>query len=115
MIHIIRAYNLTGRETLGDSTQMAAGPGSVYQIDATIGDVYLVSSLDRSRIIGRLVIYTCVDVFSRVITGFAVTLEGPSWLGAMLALDNVIEDKVSFCAGYGIEITEPDWPCHPAR
>jgi len=107
-----RAYNLTGREIIGDSTQMAVGPGSIYQIDATIGDVYLVSSLDRSRIIGRPVIYTCVDVFSRVITGIAVTLEGPSWLGAMLALDNVVQDKVSFCAGYGIEITESDWPCH---
>ncbi len=110
--HGERAYNLTGREILGDSTQMATGPGSVYQIDATIGDVYLVSSFDRSRIIGRPVIYTCVDSFSRLITGIAVTLEGPSWLGAMLALDNVIEDKVSFCAGYGVEIAESDWPCH---
>jgi putative transposase len=107
-----RAYNLTGRELLGDSTQMAFGPGSVYQIDATIGDIYLVSSLDRSHIIGRPVIYACVDVFSRMITGIAVTLEGPSWLGAMLALDNVIEDKVSFCAGYGIDIAEGAWPCH---
>ncbi|MCP9496560.1 MAG: transposase family protein [Pyrinomonadaceae bacterium MAG19_C2-C3] len=105
-------YNLTGRELLGDSTQMAQGPGTLYQIDATIGDVYLVSSLDRSRIIGRPVIYACVDVFSRMITGIAVTLEGPSWLGAMLALDNVIEEKVAFCAGYGIEISEGDWPCH---
>ncbi|MCI0365607.1 MAG: Mu transposase C-terminal domain-containing protein [Phycisphaerales bacterium] len=107
-----RAYNLEMRELLGDSTQMALGPGSVYQIDATIGDIYLVSSLDRSRIIGRPVIYACVDVFSRMIAGVAVTLEGPSWLGAMLALDNVIEDKASFCAGYGIEITEGNWPCH---
>ncbi len=63
-----RDYNLTRRELLGDSTQMAFGPGSVYQIDATIGDIYLVSSLDRSRIIGRPVVYACVDVFSRMIS-----------------------------------------------
>jgi len=107
-----RSYNLTGRELLGDSTQMASGPGAVYQIDATVGDIYLVSSLDRNRIIGRPVIYVCIDVFSRLITGVAVTLEGPSWLGAMLALDNVIEDKVAFCAAYGIEITDEMWPCH---
>jgi putative transposase len=107
-----RAYNLTGRALLGDSTQMASGPGSLYQIDATIGDIYLVSSFDRTRIIGRPVIYVCIDVFSRLLTGIAVTLEGPSWLGAMLALDNVAEDKVAFCAGYGIEITEEMWPCH---
>jgi hypothetical protein len=75
-----RAYNLTGRALLGDSTQMASGPGSLYQIDATVGDIYLVSSFDRTRIIGRPVIYVCIDVFSRLVTGIAVTLEGPSWL-----------------------------------
>lgn len=32
-----REYNLKGRELLGDSTQMASGPGSLYQIDAIIG------------------------------------------------------------------------------
>lgn len=107
-----REYNLHSRELLGDSTQMASGPGAQFQIDATIGDIYLVSSFDRTRIIGRPVIYICIDVFSRMITGFSVTLEGPSWLGAMLALDNVVADKVAFCAEYGISIEEDEWPCH---
>ncbi|MEA5497542.1 Mu transposase C-terminal domain-containing protein [Limnoraphis robusta Tam1] len=108
-----RRYNLSYREVLGDSTQMAFGPGSLYQIDATIGDVYLVSSLDRSRIIGRPVIYIVIDVFSRLIVGISVSLEGPSWLGAMQALENTASDKVSFCKEYGIEITQEDWPsCH---
>lgn len=107
-----REYNLRGRELLGDSTQMSLGPGSIYEIDATIGDAYLVSSLDRTRIIGRPVIYVCVDVFSRVITGFCITLEGPSWFGAMLALDNVAMDKVAFCAEFDISIQPEDWPCH---
>ncbi|MFB2839101.1 Mu transposase C-terminal domain-containing protein [Floridanema evergladense] len=108
-----RRYNLSHREVLGDSTQMAFGPGSLYQIDATIGDVYLVSSLDRSRIIGRPVIYAVIDVFSRLVVGISVGLEGPSWLGAMQALENAASDKVSFCQEYGIEITQEDWPsCH---
>jgi hypothetical protein len=107
-----REYNLRSRELLGDSTHMASGPGSQYQIDATLGDIYLVSSFDRTRIIGRPIIYICIDTFSRVITGFSVTLEGPSWLGAMLALDNVVTDKVAFCAEYGISIEEDEWPCH---
>lgn len=104
-------YNLRHREILGDSTRMSFGPGAIYQIDATIGDIYLVSSLDRTRIIGRPVIYFCVDVFSRVVAGFCVTLEGPSWLSAMLAIDNVVADKVAFCSEYGITIDEEDWPC----
>ncbi|HEV7378054.1 MAG TPA: Mu transposase C-terminal domain-containing protein [Pyrinomonadaceae bacterium] len=107
-----REYNLCSRELLGDSTQMAFGPGSVYQIDATLADIYLVSSFDRTRIIGRPVIYVCIDVFSRVITGICVTLEGPSWLGAMLALDNVMANKATFCLEYGVSLQEDEWPCH---
>ncbi|MFN6461029.1 MAG: Mu transposase C-terminal domain-containing protein [Nostoc sp. DedVER02] len=107
-----RRFNLSYRAILGNSTQMAYGPGSVYQIDATIGDIYLVSSLDRNRIIGRPVIYFIIDTFSRLITGFSVSLEGPSWLGAMLALENATKDKVAFCQEYGIQIDEADWPSH---
>jgi hypothetical protein len=107
-----RNFNLRYRAVLGDSTQMAFGPGSLYQIDATVGDIYLVSSLDRSRIIGRPVIYIVIDVFSRLITGFSVSLEGPSWLSAMLALDNTFGNKVTFCEEYGVQISEVDWPIH---
>lgn len=107
-----RRFETTYRPVLGDSTQMAFGPGSVYQVDATIGDIYLVSSLDRSRIIGRPVIYTIMDVFSRLIAGMSVSLEGPSWLSAMLALENATTNKVAFCAEYGIVITEDEWPSH---
>lgn len=104
-------HNLSGRAVLGDATQMAFGPGSIYQIDATIGDCYLVSSLDRNRIIGRPVIYFVKDTMSRIVAGLSVTLEGPSWVGAMLALENATADKVAFCAEYGITIEEHDWPC----
>jgi len=107
-----RRFNLSHRAVLRDSTQMAFGPGSIYQIDATIGDIYLVSFLDRNRIIGRPVIYIIIDTFSRMITGLSVSLEGPSWLGAMLALENATTDKVAFCKEYGVEINPEDWPCH---
>lgn len=91
---------------------MAVGPGSLWQIDSTIGDIYLVSRFDRNRIIGRPVIYLIVDTFSRLIVGFSVSLEGPSWLGAMLVIENATADKVQICREYSIEITEEQWPCH---
>lgn len=103
-------FNRNYRGIPGESTGLAFGPGSLYQIDATVGDIYLVSSLDRSRIIGRPVIYIVIDVFSRLVAGFSVTLEGPSWVGAMLALENATIDKVAFCKEYGITITEDMWP-----
>jgi hypothetical protein len=106
-----REYNLKSREIIGDSTQMAYAPGSLYQIDSTIANIYLVSAFDRTHIIGRPILYNCVDVFSRALAGFCVTLEGPSWVGAMLALDNVTRNKVEFCAEYGIAIDYDEWPC----
>lgn len=41
------------RGILGTSTAEVIGPGSRWQIDATIADVYLVSRTDRRRIVGR--------------------------------------------------------------
>ena len=105
-----RAYNLKHRAIIGDSTSMTSGPGSVVQLDPTIGDIYLVSALDRTRIIGRPVIYILIDVFSHLIVGMSVSLEGPSWTGAMLALENMVRNKVDFCREYGYTISPADWP-----
>lgn len=104
-------YDKDLRGLLGTATAETWGPGSRYQIDATIADVYLVSRLDRRRIIGRPVIYVVIDVFSRMIVGLYVGLEGPSWIGAMMALANTAEDKVAFCKRFGRVITHDEWPC----
>ncbi|GAA5534070.1 hypothetical protein [Deinococcus aluminii] len=105
-----RAYNLKHRGMRGESTSMAHGPGSLYQIDSTVGDVYLVSSRDPRLIIGRPVIYVVVDTFSRLVVGFTVGLEGPSWMGAVLAFEHVATDKVEYCRSLGIPITPDLWP-----
>lgn len=39
-----------------------------------------------------------------------VGLEGPSWTGAMMALDNMVADKVEFCKRFEIDIKEEEWP-----
>lgn len=105
-----RAYNLRHREKTGTAKDQGPGPTSVYQIDATLADVYLVSRLNRRKIIGRPVIYAVVDVFSHMIVGICVRLEGEGWQGVRLALENAVSDKVSFCAEYGIVITDEMWP-----
>jgi putative transposase len=104
------AYDRDHSPILGDSAKMAFGPGAVYQIDATIGDIYLLNYLDRKLLIGRPVIYLVIDVFSRLIVGLAVTLEGPSWEGARLALECAFLNKVAFCERFGVTINEADWP-----
>ena len=104
-------FALKHRAVLGKSDYGVAGPGAKYQIDATVGDVYLVSRFDRANIIGRPVVYFVIDVFSRMVTGMYIGLEGPSWAGAMMAIANAASDKVKYCSEYGIEINESDWPC----
>ncbi|NFH89991.1 DDE-type integrase/transposase/recombinase [Clostridium botulinum] len=106
-----KEFNLRHREILSNSKQETDGPGTRFQVDATIADVYIVSSLNRNRVIGRPIVYAIIDVYSRLITGIYVGLEGPSWIGAMMALDNMICDKVEFCKKYGIDIKEEQWPC----
>ncbi len=105
------AYELTHRAILGSSTVEVFGPGSRYEIDATVADVYLVSRFNRNNIIGRPIIYVVIDVFSRMIAGLYVGLEGPSWLGATMALANTVTDKMSFCAEYGIYPTKEYGHC----
>lgn len=95
---------------LGTSTAEVPGPGFLYQIDATIADVYLTSEQDRSEIIGRPTLYFVVDVFSRAIVGMYVGLENASWVSAMEALGNAMTNKVSYCAEYDINITPDMWP-----
>lgn len=107
-----RIYDKDLRGLLGTSTAEVWGPGARYQIDATIADVYLVSRIDRNKIIGRPVLYFVIDVFSRMIVGMYVGLEGPSWVGAMMALANTTSDKQAFCMQNGRKIEAADWPCH---
>lgn len=110
-------YSLNSRGILGKSDYGLMGPGSKYQIDATVGDIYLVSQFDRSNIIGRPVMYFVMDVFSRMVTGMYIGLEGPSWIGAMMAIANAASDKVPYCREYGISIAEEEWllPPYPRR
>lgn len=105
-------FQLRHRAITGKEDHDLMGPGAKYQIDATVGDIYLVSQFNRADIIGRPILYFVIDAFSRMVTGMYVGLEGPSWTGAMMALCNAASDKVKFCAEYGIAIGEADWPCH---
>ena len=103
-------YQKDCRPVLSSSTTEVSGPGSRYQIDATIADVYLVSADDRNKVIGRPTMYFVVDVFSRAIVGMYIGLENASWVSAMEALSNTVLDKVEYCKQFDIEITENMWP-----
>ena len=106
-----RSFDLNSRAVTGKSDYGLMGPGAQFQVDATVGDVYLLSRLDRSNIVGRPIIYFILDAFSRMVVGMGVGLEGPSWNALADAIINMVADKVAFCKQYGIKITEDEWPC----
>lgn len=79
-------FNKDHRPVLKSSTNDQMAPGSVFQIDATQADVYLVNRYDTSRILKRPTIYAIQDVFSRLILGVYVRINAPSGEGIQLAL-----------------------------
>jgi putative transposase len=102
---------LLNHRALDGSPQLDVfGPGSIFELDSTVADVYLVSALDRNRILGRPVLYIVKDAFSRLIVGFGVNLDGPSWTTAMIALENTMRDKVELCREFGKYIQPWQWP-----
>ena len=105
----IKAYQRNYRPFVGAVSDYAGTIGT-YMTDATVADIYIVSRLSR-RPIGRPVIYTMVDAYSRLITGVYVGLEGGQY-ALRLLLQNTFSDKVSFCRQHNIEIDPQDWPSH---
>ncbi|MCM3591260.1 DNA-binding protein [Mesorhizobium sp. M00.F.Ca.ET.186.01.1.1] len=114
-----RVYHQNYRSIIGDSTQDAGmGPATLWQIDSTVFDMYCVSSFNRDLIVGKPTLFLTIDVYSRLIVGINITFESlNSYTGAMVALANSMLPKKEFCAKYGIDIAEEDWPvaCVPKR
>lgn len=96
------------RAITGNAMQGVFEPGNI-EIDCQVADVYLVSRFNRNWIIGRPCLYICIDRFSQYICGMYVGLESGSYIGASMAIMNMVSNKVSFCKKYGVEISEEDW------
>ncbi|MEP9325018.1 Mu transposase C-terminal domain-containing protein [Paraburkholderia phymatum] len=107
----VKGFDLTGRAFHGRADQHFPCPGHVV-LDATIADIYLLSQFDRTTIVGRPTVYLAIDIYSRLIVGIYVGFEPPSWVAAMVLMCNVVTPKVAYCAQFGVEITEDQWPCH---
>lgn len=92
------------------ATMQALGPGSRYEVDATIADIILVSDNDRNQPVGRPVLYVVVDVFSRFIVGWYIGFENPSYVAAIQALHLAMTDKNDFLRDQKYEPETLHWP-----
>ncbi|KZN47675.1 Mu transposase C-terminal domain-containing protein [Pseudoalteromonas luteoviolacea] len=99
------------RPLTGTAAADVLGPGMRYEIDATIADIYLVSDTERGNIVGRPVIYMVIDVFSRMVAGFYIGFENPSYAAAIQALHMASTDKSEYCREQGFKVSPEQWPC----
>lgn len=101
------------RKKARDMYRPAAGsfPGADYplavvQIDHTPLDVIVVDDVYRQPI-GRPYLTLAIDVYSRMITGYYLTLEPPSAVSVAMCISQSILPKSTLLMGMGIS---NDWP-----
>jgi len=83
-------------------------PLQIYQIDHTVVDLIIVDEVYRQPI-GRPYITVAIDVFSRCIAGFCLTLEPPSAVSVGLCLTHAVFDKDIWLTERNIETDWPIW------
>ncbi|KJB89831.1 hypothetical protein N826_15540, partial [Skermanella aerolata KACC 11604] len=71
-------------------------------------DLMIVDETHRKPI-GRPTGTFALDLFSRVIPGFALTLEPPSTLTSALCLAHAAQDKAEWLAQRGLDLDWPIW------
>lgn len=98
----VHATNLRHRSILGSANDGIPYPGHTYIIDSTIADCYLVCSFDRTRLIGRPVIYIVIDARSCLILGVHVALAGPNLEEAKIAMYRAVTSKTDWLRWLGV-------------
>lgn len=99
-------YQRNNRPLLGDGVQEYAKAPGMGMLDATICDIYLVNKY--GGIVGRPTLTVCIDAFSSLCCGYALTWEGGMYSLRQLML-NVVTDKQELCKKNGININPQEW------
>lgn len=99
-------YQRNNRPLLGDGVQEYAKAPGMGMLDATVCDIYLVNEF--GGIVGRPILTACVDSYSSLCCGYALSWEGGMYSLRQLML-NVVTDKQELCKKHGINIKLQEW------
>ena len=99
-------YQRNNRPLLGDGVQEYAKAPGMGMLDSTVCDIYLVN--EYGGIIGRPILTACIDAYSSLCCGYALTWEGGMYSLRQLML-NVVTDKQELCKKHGIHINPQEW------
>ena len=101
-------YQRNYRPLLGEGIHEYAPNIGTAMLDSTICDIYLVDEV--GNLLGRPILTACVDAYSLLCCGFALT-----WQGGVASLrelmQNVISDKTVLCKQNRIILEKSSWNC----
>lgn len=83
-------------------------PLAVLQIDHTPMDIILVDDVHR-RPIGRVWITFAIDVYSRMITGYYLSLDAPAGISVAMCVAHSILPKENWLIAHGVDGEWPVW------
>jgi hypothetical protein len=113
-IHGDDGFENNVKPMVGSARLYAGNIAQYFEIDSTKVDVEICADSDEATVIGKATLYLIVDARTRLIVGFHLTLDPPSWMGAMEAMLSLVEDKRELCERWDFEYREEDWPAHGA-
>ena len=101
-------YQRNNRPLVGGGILEFANSIGIGMLDSTILDIYLVN--EQNELVGRPILTACVDAYSGLCCGYALTWEG-GFFSIKQLLHNIIADKVEWCKRFGVSIDRDDWNC----
>lgn len=106
----IAEYRNDKRLLFGTSRYEATRPGMILEADAVETDLYVVSSIDPTKLVGRPVVYMLVDIYSHCIVAASVSFENNSNLALTNLMINFFLDKGRVACNSNVIIDESLWP-----
>ena len=103
-----RSKNIYREDTYNEDSLIARFPLHIVQIDHTKLDITAVDDISRMPI-GRPWITIAIDVFSRTVPGFVVTLDPPGALSVGLCLHRCILQKKQWLTKIDVDFDWPVW------
>lgn len=88
----------------------SSGPGDVYELDATGGQIALVDSKDSSKVLATPLIYILIDRWSRFVVSVYITLRPASWEALRVAMRIAFTSRARRTAHFGKPIDDAEWP-----